>query len=164
MAGRTVQLETVVALFDRLWQFGASFWRLHRFRAHVRIALDWDYSIVIALYGPTKRWRAISVIVTASKTEEFVIAKGTVEAKDPRGRWVSITDLEDALSFPIVVDANRQWQGTLSGSPLAEKLKAELGPVGTCRMRLILHDHHGSKLKSKPLEVMMSELRREERS
>ena len=114
---------------------------------------------MIDLYGPNKKWRAITVTVTAPKGEESVIASGVVQTKNAKGRWTDVSELDYG---PVVVEANRQWQGFVSGQSLVEKLKAALGPVSACQLRLIPQDHHESKVKSKPLEVSVSELLRED--
>lgn len=152
-------LETILALFDRLWQFGSWFWRSHRFGARVEIELGWEYPFVINLDGPDKRRRAVTVKVTAPKAEEFVIANGKVQARKAKGSW---TDVSDFGYSDVVVEANRQWHGRLFGESLANEVKAALGQERRCLLRLVLQDHHGSKITSKPLDVVLSELLRAE--
>jgi|ERR1041385_1449544 hypothetical protein len=152
-------METILAVLDRLWQLVSSLWRSHRYGARVELELGWAHSIVINLDGPDKRWRAVNVTVTAPKTEEYVIASGKVQAKKAQGSWVNVSDFGYA---DVVVEANRQWHGRIFGESLVKDLKAAVGSDSACRVRLVLHDHHGAKITSKPLDVALSDLLRVE--
>jgi len=148
---------------DRLFAFASSLWRRHRFRAKVEIDLGWDHLPILSLDGNDPRWRAITIEVTAPKADEFVIAKGTAQAKGKSGSWAPVCKLADLLDLPIVVQANRQWHGSISGNSLVTEVKAALPTLEALRLRLILEDHHGSKVRSNLLAVSLEELVREER-
>lgn len=153
----------ILGIGDRLLAFATSLWRRHRFGARVRLDLGWDHLPILSLNGDDPRWRAIAIEVTAPKADEFVIAKGSMEARAARGSWVAVCTLDEVLSLPIVVESNRQWHGSISGKSLATKLNAKLGSPQSLKLRLTLEDHHGSKIRSEPIAVTMQELVREER-
>lgn len=147
----------VLSVLDKVWQLA----RARKFRARVEGELGWDHSLIINLDGPNKKWRSLAFKVTASKTEEFVIAKGKIEARST-DRWVEFVDLASELSLPITVDANRQWEGSIGGSTLVRALKASLGAVQTYQLRVVVEDNHGSKLRTNPIDATERELLREE--
>jgi hypothetical protein len=150
-------------VIDKLISFGTAVWRRYRFGARARIDLAWQHVPLVIVPGPNTKWRSIALTVTAAKSEEFVIADGEAEArKGKRGSWSYVAALSELLQLPIVVEANRQWTGHISGSSFAKKLQGQFDASGKANARLTLVDHHRSMLRTNPLTVTRADLLREE--
>ncbi len=153
----------LITILEKLVGPATSAWQRHRFGARATIDLGWQRLPIITIPGPTPRWRAIRLIVTASKKDEFVVAKGSVEAKaGTKKRPATVADLDDHLNVPFVVEPNRQWEGTISGSSLADKLRSHASSSGVVLLRLILEDLHKGKIRSGWLTVSLEELEKKE--
>lgn len=158
-------MDVVGLLVGKLAELAAPLWSRHRFRPRLRIDLSWK-SVQVWFPGMrTSRWRVVSLEVTASKSEEYVIAKGTIEASQrPPRSWRPVADLAEFLRLPVVIAANRRWDGSISGPTLADALSPLFPTVdaGTIHCRVILEDHFKTRVVSEPLPLTLPELRREE--
>jgi hypothetical protein len=140
-----------------------SLWRGRRYGVRASIDLDWQHPIITSVPGPTHWWRAVALFVTAPKHEEFVVARGLIEAKTRRlARWKAVAELEDVLSLPHPVEASRQWEARISGPSLAKRLKALDLAQDEVRLRITVADWYGTKARGRDLTARISELEREE--
>src|SRR6266545_5827811 len=108
----------LLGLGEKILGFGNGLWRRYRFGPRGRLSWSWQHLPIISLDRPDPSWRAVSIEVTSSKGEEFVIASGSIEFRPPRGKWTTLTKLTEVLNLPIEVPANRQWTGEVSGESL----------------------------------------------
>src|SRR3990170_2811560 len=95
-----------VALLERIVGsvvgLARSAWQRRRFGARVAIALGWEHLPIMTIPGPNPRWRAVTISITAPKTEELVVAEGIIEAKPGgRGAWVKLARLSQFLTLPL---------------------------------------------------------------
>lgn len=150
------QLGTVVPLLQKVW-------RRVRFGPRIRIELDWTYLPIYFPDAANPRWRAIAVIVTAGKDEEFVVAAGAVQVRTAgSGQWQDLNDLSRSLRSPAEVPKNRERAFRISGKTVGEEIRQRFGFVSPLELRVIVHDHHWTRLVSDPLKVDLNELEREE--
>jgi len=134
-----------------------------RFGPRIRIGLGWTYLPIFFADAEIPRWRAIEVIVTAGKDEKFVVAGGAVQAKTTgSNRWQDIGDLERWLRLPAEVPRNRARAFTISGKTVGEEIRRRFSSVSSLELRVIVHDHHRTRVVSDPIEVDLNELEREE--
>ena len=140
-----------------------SAWQGRRFAAHVTVSLSWEHLPIMTIPGPNPRWRAVSITITAPKKEELVVARGVIEVKaGSRGSWAKVGELDDVLTLPVVVEANRQREETVSGESLARLLNASFALDGAATLRFTLEDLHKGKVRSNSLSVTLRELQRKE--
>ena len=142
---------------------GRSMWRRFRYGSRLSLALSWEGPLIYVLGERTKRWRAVELQVTASKDEEFIVAKGLLEGRKAGcGKWTSIESLENLLHLPIQVEKNRQSKVMIAGSSVAAKLEGIFTKDDQIKIRIIAEDYHHSQTRSDVLVVTLAELLREE--
>ena len=142
---------------------GRSMWRRFRYGSRLSLALSWERPLIWALGERTQRWRAIELHITASKDEEFVLAKGHLEARKVGSwKWKSVENLENLLHLPIQVEKNRQSKKTIAGSSIATRLEGIFAQDEQVEIRIIAEDYHRSRAKSDVLVVTRAELLQEE--
>lgn len=136
-----------------------SMWRKFRYGFRLSLSLSWEGPGSYVHGKQIKQWRAIELKITASKDEEFVIAKGSLEGrKMGSSKWKAIDNLEDHIHFPIQVEKNRQTTELVSGSPIAAKLQDIFAKDEQIEIRFIGDDYYGSQAKSDVLVVTIPEL------
>lgn len=151
------------ALLGTISSWARTLWRRFRFGPQVRIELGWDHLPIFIPGHPSPDWRAIGIIVTASRDEEFVVAGGTVQAKTLDDKqWNDIVDLDRHLQIPFEVPKNRARDFKISGGTLSKEIRRHLGSVVSVELRVVIHDYHRIQLVSDPIAVDLMELEREE--
>lgn len=140
-----------------------SMWRNFRYGSRLCLSLSWEGPGIYFLGKQIKQWRAIELKITASKDEEFVIAKGSLEGrKFGSSKWKAIDNLEEHIHFPIQVEKNRQSKEQIMGSSIAARLEDMFTKDEQIQIRFIGEDYHGSQTKSDVLVVTIPELLRVE--
>jgi hypothetical protein len=143
-----------------VWGVARGLWQRWRFGGRLEIGLDWNHVPLIVIGSPVPGWRSVKLIVTAPRNSEFVVAKGTVEAKVKGRRWKVIGDLASHVQLPRVVSPNRQFQEQLAGSSIVKMMRAAGLGSGPVYLRFTVEDHHRGRLRSAALACTVPELER----
>lgn len=134
-------------------------WRSFRYKARVRLELGWAGPSFYRLGDPISGTCTVRMIVTASRDEDFVIARGVVEARAHDAReWSVFSPLEEVRHLPETVPKNLEKAYALDGPYLAKGLRVALPGVSAVALRVRIEDYHRVKLTSDPLEVEVAEL------
>ena len=148
-----------LSLVDKIASLTKALWRRYRFRGRAELSLSWQHAALWVVPGPNPKWRAVAFAVIASKSEEFVVAHGVVEYRSHKQRrWQHLGALDQITTLPIIVQANRRFDGLLSGPSLAKLFPQSIGSAETVQLRLTLFDHHNSEITSDSLATSVSEL------
>ena len=154
MAGRA--LAGLLSSVDKRWQ-------RFRFRSRLSIDLDWKGPLAWFVGDTYCVTRALLLTITASKHEEFVLARGIFEVQPLADRrWLPAAELSEFLTLPVIIPSNREWGERIYGPSLAKGLRGFLHPQARTFLRLTVYDLHGARLRSKPVELTILELEREE--
>jgi hypothetical protein len=137
-------------------------WRKLRFGPRVELELTWKMPPIWFIGSPIDKSMGIQITVTAPKHEEYVVANGAFQIQR-RWRWEQICLIDEMVSLPWVIAANRSGSHTVSGSSIANWIANTVGESETARVRVSLADYHRHRVNSEPLTVNLAELRREER-
>ena len=159
-------MEWVGAILNALGSIakGAkSLWTRRRFRARLHVSLGWRRLPLSVPGSPTPRWRVVCLQIIAPKGEEFVVASGAVEVRQPKAKWEVIGELSDFLFLPVEVPPNRTKTVDLSGSRVADRVGSANDPSAPpIELRVRCSDHHGVTVRSDVLGVSPDELRAED--
>ncbi len=159
-----MDLSSFVRPLQWVFELASKQWQQRRYGARVEIDLVWDLPVIIRIDDANPTWRAIRVVVTASKSDEFLVARGVIQAQSLADRrWFDAAQLSDFAALPVEVARNRQWQEEISGPALVQRLRGQMSHGSRLFIRVVVCDHHGSKLRSNRLETTLQELAREER-
>ena len=91
----------------------------------------------------------LEIQATASKDEEFVRAKGYLEARKLGSwKWASVEDRDHLLHLPIEVQKNRRLDDRIDSSSIAKRLEGIYTKDQQIEIRIISEDYHHSKIKS----------------
>lgn len=134
-------------------------WRSFRYKARVRLELGWASPMIYFIGDPISATRTVQMIITASRDEDFIIARGVVEARaHDTQEWSVFCPLEDVRHLPETVPKNLEKGYALDGLFLAKGLRVALPGVSAVSLRVRIEDYHRVKLTSDPLEVDVAEL------
>ena len=146
-----------------LFTLGRVLWRMFRYGSRTSLSLSWARPLITVLGERSSRWRAIELQATASKDEEFVLAKGCLEARKVGSwKWTLVENLDNLLHLPMEIQKNRQSDARIDGSSIANRLKGMFTKDQQIEIRIISEDYHRSKTTSDVLVVTITELLREE--
>lgn len=141
----------------------STLYRKVRYKGRVRLALGWRGAGIYFFDRPNKSWRTLDVIVTASRDENFVLARGSVEVRaSGRREWSHAMPLADALQLPITVPQNLEETYRVDGELLAMHIRQILPSVESVSIRVRIEDYHRVGMVSDPLNMPVSELERTE--
>lgn len=148
---------------DWLFSSGRFFWHRFRYGSRLILTLSWNRSPITVLGKNNHRWRAIQLQGTASKDEEFVLAKGFLEARElGLSKWISVEDLGNLLDLPLEIQKNRQVTARIDGSAIVKRLKGTFTEDQQIEIRIISEDYHHSRTTSATLVATLTELSKEE--
>jgi hypothetical protein len=146
-----------------LFSSGRFFWRRFRYGSWLSLTLSWNRLPITVLGKNNPHWRAIQLQGTASKDEEFVIAKGFLEARKlGSSKWISVEDLGNLLHLPMEIQKNRQVTARIDGSAIVKRLEETFTEDQQIEIRIISEDYHHSRTTSDALVVTLTELSKEE--
>lgn len=143
---------------------GRFFWRRFRYGSRLRLSLGWQGPLITVLGERNPpRWRVIELQATASKDEEFVLTKGSLEAKKLGSwKWSFVEDLDKLLHLPMEIQKNRRLDARIDGSSIAKRLEGIYGKDQQIEFRIISEDYHHAKTTSDILLTTIAELLRED--
>lgn len=143
-----------------VFPFAKKQWRKIRYGPRVQLSLDWQGLPIITLDRPNPFWRAVKISLIAAKDEEFVIAGGNLEVREVGKRqWLAAADMKSLLQTPIAVEKNREWTQLIAGESIVKHFPPEASG-SSVEVRIILQDHHRTKVVSDPLATSVDELLR----
>lgn len=148
------------------WIFasGRFFWRRFRYSSRLRLNLGWQRPLITVLGERSPpRWRAIELQATASKDEEFVLAKGVLEARKLGSwKWTFVEDLDKLLHLPMEIQKNRRLDARIDGCSIAKRLEGIYAKDQQIEFRILSEDYHHAKTTSDILLTTIAELLRED--